>query len=300
MDEAARSCDVAPVLRSGLAWTALTWTALTWIASSPGRAHAHDAVVVVIGEAFADEARVAVTEALVADGVDVMPHDELTRQVAASRLASIREASAVRALAFELEARMAVQVSVALREEVDPPEASTIEVSILVGRRTFAITEVVGGEGLAAAARAAVASARAAQTHAMIVEGSDPARETRREASEEGASAPSTGGGGTRSGGDDIFDIAGPTALGAVGAGGIGLGAWGLLDATCDQRGPSGACLRGENPNVPVGVILIVTGTLAITAALIWFITGATAMEAAPVDVVIGPEGGEVRVRGQL
>jgi hypothetical protein len=88
--------------------------------------------------------------------------------------------------------------------------------------------------------------------------------------------------------------------LAAFGAAGVGLGVYGLLDGTCELRGALGTCLRGEDPNVPVGVTLTVAGILALGGAVVWFVTGAVVADQPRIDVVLGPDGGAVMARGRF
>nr|MDQ3037303.1 hypothetical protein [Myxococcota bacterium] len=226
-----------------------------------------------------------------------------------------------RAVAFELEARMIVGVAVwmgapaqdAAAPDTTAPESAapeSVALSLMIGARTFSATREVGEGGVAAAAQGAMHDVRAQQTRAMLVEGpaaeSEPTGEAPAEdaAATDGAAATATPATtATTTAPVDAtpaFDVIGPTMLGAFGAAGLGLGVYSVLDGTCEQRGAvTGVCLRGEDPNLGVGITLMVAGTLALAGAIVWLATGAAVIADQPrIDMVLGPEGGAVSVRG--
>jgi hypothetical protein len=277
---------------------------------------AEDVVVLTFGgDALAShqrQAREAAAEALRSDGASVVPEARIAERIAAARLRSLTDLREARLIAFELEARWALLVQIEAREEVDPPEPTAVEVALLAGARTFRASEPVGERGLASAVAAAVRAVRAAQTRAVVIEGGSPAP------SEGGAGAVTGAGGGAGAGvravagaasdagggagaGAASDAVVGPTMLAAIGAAGVGLGVYAVLDGTCELRGASGICLRGEDPNIPMGVVLTVAGILALGGAAIWFLTGAGAPPAQPrIDVVLGPGGGVVTAEGRF
>ncbi|UJR80178.1 Hypothetical protein I5071_22220 [Sandaracinus amylolyticus] len=277
-------------------------------AALPARASAADAIVLSIGgdapEATAREARDAVTSALSADGVAVVPEAEIALRVPPARLRAMTSLSDARALAFELEARVIVGVAVWMRAEGEASVADSVVVSALAGSRSYSATRSIGEAGLAAAATEATRDVRQQQTRAVLIEGagldgasSTPTSTSTSTSTDEDAVVGPVGGnvrGDTTPG----FDFIGPTMLAAFGAAGIGLGVYALLDGTCENRAPSGTCLRGEDPNVPVGVTLTVAGILALGGGIVWFVTGAFVADTARIDLVLGP--GNVGLRGQF
>lgn len=277
-------------------------------ALGPARAYAAEALVLSIGgdapDALAREARDAVAAALTADGVSVVPEAELALRIPPARLRGLTSLQDARVLAFELEARVIVGVAVWMRAESEPPAAESVAVSLLAGSRSFSATCGVGEGGVAAAAGEAMRDVRQQQTRSMLVEG--PGGGALEEEEEEGDESPGTGSGtgagGAAGRGDQTpgFDIVGPTMLGAFGAAGIGLGVYALLDGTCELRAPTGTCLRGDEPNVPLGVTFTVGGALALAGAVIWFVTGAVVVDTTPIEIVLGPEGGGVWARGEF
>jgi hypothetical protein len=286
------------------------------------RARAQDAVVLSVSGApdgLAREAREVVARTLAAEGLAVVPDAEVALRVAPARLAAVEGLEQGRAIAFELEARVVVLVAVWLREEVDPPAAASVVVSLAAGSRTFSATEVVGEGVLESAAEAAARDVIAQRTRALLIEGGTAADRagtaggTSRDAAAssgdpgaglhaEGGSGPVASGAATSpsSGPGDAYDVIGPTMLGAFGLTGVGLGVFALIDGTCERLGASGACLRGEDPNVPAGVTLTIAGALAAAGAVVWFVTGATAGNQERIDVVVLPEGGAISARGRF
>ena len=49
---------------------------------------------------------------------------------------------------------------------------------------------------------------------------------------------------------------------------------------------------------MPAGVTLTIAGGLAIAGGIVWLILGAPSAEQQRIDIVLGPEGGAVAVRG--
>lgn len=292
--------------------SALVLSSMT--ALGPARAHAADALVLSIGgdapDELAREAREAAIAALTADGVAVVPEAEVALRVPPARLRALASLQDARVLAFELEARVIVGVAVWMREGSEPPAPDSVVVSLLAGARSFSATRAISEAGLAAAAGEAMRDVRQQQTRAMVIEGAglgseEPAPEPDDDDEEDedaaagaggGTSAPSTPRGDQTPG----FDIVGPTMLGAFGAAGIGLGVYAVLDGTCELRGASGICLRGEDPNVPLGVTFTIAGALALAGAVVWFVTGATVVDTTPIDIVLGPDGGMISTRGSF
>ncbi|WP_236605239.1 hypothetical protein [Sandaracinus amylolyticus] len=293
---------------SGARRSVLAAVVIACAAALPARASAADAIVLSIGgdapEATAREARDAVTSALSADGVAVVPEAEIALRVPPARLRAMTSLSDARALAFELEARVIVGVAVWMRAEGEASVADSVVVSALAGSRSYSATRSIGEAGLAAAATEATRDVRQQQTRAVLIEGagldgasSTPTSTSTSTSTDEDAVVGPVGGnvrGDTTPG----FDFIGPTMLAAFGAAGIGLGVYALLDGTCENRAPSGTCLRGEDPNVPVGVTLTVAGILALGGGIVWFVTGAFVADTARIDLVLGP--GNVGLRGQF
>ncbi|AKF07234.1 hypothetical protein DB32_004383 [Sandaracinus amylolyticus] len=279
-------------------------------AALPARASAADAIVLSIGgdapDATAREARDAVIAALSGDGVVVVPEAEIALRVPPARLRAMTSLADARALAFELEARTIVGVAVWMRAEGDAQVADSVVVSALAGSRSYSATRSIGEPGLAAAATEATRDVRQQQTRAVLIEGAgiDGASRAEPETSTSPTATTDVDVAAGRAGGDvqgdttPGFDFIGPTMLAAFGAAGIGLGVYALLDGTCENRAPSGTCLRGEDPNVPVGVTLTVAGILALGGGVVWFVTGAFVTDTARIDVVLGP--GNVGLRGQF
>jgi hypothetical protein len=285
------------------------------------------------------EARSLAAEALRSDGVSVVAEERVAARMASIDREPLTDLSAARAIGFELEARWVVLVVVEARTAGESVEPGHVEVILLAGARTFRASEPVALGGLAAAIRSAVAAVLAAHTRAVVIEGSFEERGAHGEGGEQranrdGRSGSGAGGGGVRSGGGhsgvgvDEEDrgagagepeaerargertraptrgssdaILGPTLLAALGAGGIGLGVYALLDGSCEVRGSSGVCLRGEDPNVPLGIVMTVSGILALGGAVIWLLAGDSVAPQPRIDVVLGPEGGSLAVRGRF
>lgn len=270
-------------------------------------ARAADAVVLSIGgdapESVAERARAAAEAALASDGASVVPVGEVALRIAPSRLRAIASLSDARSVAFDLEARMVVGVAVWMSGEGESASPESVVVSLLVGSRTFSATQVLGETELEAGARLAMEEVRGQQARALMLEGPgfEAASEATPEAGSEGESAEVAATPQAPEADQTLgFDVIGPTMLGAFGAAGVGLGVYALMDSICTQRGPlTGVCLRGEDPNPSVGVTLTVAGVLALAGAVIWFVTGATISADQPrIDVVVGPEGGSLAVRG--
>lgn len=301
MDGAAIPCELRAVRPLSFAIAVLA----CFHPSLPARAA--DAVVLSIGgdapESVAERARAAAEAALVSDGASVVPAGEVALRIAPSRLREIGSLAEARSVAFDLEARMVVGVAVWMSGEGESAAPDSVVVSLLVGSRTFSATQALGGGEIEAGARLAMEDVRGQQARALMIEG--PGFEAAPEATPESGSdgeTPAASGSPPAPAADQTlgFDVIGPTMLGAFGAAGVGLGVYALMDSICTQRGPlTGVCLRGEDPNPSVGVTLTVAGALALAGAVIWFVTGATISADQPrIDVVMGPEGGSLAVRG--
>ena len=252
--------------------------------------------------------KAAAITALTTDGVAVVPEAELALRVPPARLRAMTSLEDARVLAFELEARVIVGVAVWMRADADPPAAESVAVSVLAGARSFSATRAVADGGVAAAAGEAMRDVRQQQTRAMLIEGAgmgsgepaapaEPEEDDQEEDDQETPAPPPPAPPGDRTPG---FDIVGPTMLGAFGAAGIGLGVYAVLDGTCELRGASGICLRGDDPNVPLGVTFTIAGALALAGAVVWFVTGSTVVDTTPIDIVLGPDGGTVSARGRF
>lgn len=85
-----------------------------------------------------------------------------------------------------------------------------------------------------------------------------------------------------------------PTILGVVGLALAAAGVYALMPQQCDLRGPSDVCLRGNDANVGLGVVLSVLGGASIAGAILWLVFGGTPPEMGRMDVVLGTDGGGI------
>lgn len=254
-------------------------------------AQAEDVLVISLG-GDADAALRApvlqqVQDLLVADGFVVAGPSELVHRVPPSRLAPTTPAEAV-TLAADLSIPRVVCVSVwAVEGRITE---LSLSLQALSGRRSArdstatAIVREPTDDARILAVRTMVTQVLASERAASML---DPARVstvTPEPAPEETPDALAPGEP------EPLFGIIGPGLLTAIGAAGLGLGIWGVLDATCDVRGASGLCLRGESNNVGVGAVLIITGAASLAGAIAWWVITPT-VPASPsrIDVAIGP-----------
>ncbi len=232
-----------------------------------------------------------VQDLLVADGFVVAGPNELVHRVPPSRLAPSTPAEAV-TLAADLSIPRVVCVSVwAVEGRITE---LSLSLQALSGRRSArdstasSVVREPTDEARMLAVRTMVTQVLASERAASML---DPARVstiTPEPAPEEtpqptpGVLAPGEP--------EPLFGIIGPGLLTAIGAAGLGLGIWGVLDATCDLRGASGLCLRGESNNVGVGAVLIITGAASLAGAIAWWvITPATPASPSRIDIALGP-----------
>jgi hypothetical protein len=241
------------------------------------------------------EACDAVRATLAAEGFGVLEDADTLAQISPARLDAVHRLDDLRPIATELGASAVATVAVWTNDGV--PDSVTV--SLAGGTRSFSASETLGGRTLSEAARDAVRGALTRQRNALLVAGGmveplidetgapealpDPLDAT---------PAPASG--------PTLFGIIGPSFVGALGASGIGLGVYASLDGSCTARSPlSGRCLIGEDPNVGLGVLLIVGGVVAIAGAVVWWVTGAGDPAPAPrIDVAILPGGAAVTTNG--
>lgn len=258
-------------------------------------AQAEDVLVISLG-GDADAALRApvlqqVQDLLVADGFVVAGPSELVHRVPPSRLAPSTPGEAV-TLAADLSIPRVVCVSVwAVQGHISE---LSLSLQALSGRRSArdstatAIVREPTDEARVLAVRTMVTQVLASERAASML---DPARVSTiaPEPAPEEALAPAPD---ALAPGDPepLFGIIGPGLLTAIGAAGLGLGIWGVLDATCDLRGAAGLCLRGESNNVGVGAVLIITGAASLAGAIAWWvITPATPASPSRIDIALGP-----------
>ncbi len=265
-------------------------------------ARAEDVLVVSLGGDADASLRTPVLQRvqdlLVADGFVVAGQAELVHRVPPSRLTLSAPSDAVM-LAADLSIPRVVCVSVWAVEGHITELALSLHA--LSGRRsarestaTAIVREPRTDEALLLAVRTMVTQVLASERAAAML---DPARVTAEapvdDAPPTTTPAPAAA---TQSATEPLFGIIGPGLLTAIGAAGLGLGVWGVLDATCDLRGASGVCLRGESNNVGVGAILIITGAASLAGAIAWWVLSPPAPESASrIDLVLGPTGAALR-----
>ncbi len=243
-------------------------------------------------EAAAREVREAVAAALVEDGLRVMPEGDLALRFPPSRLRGCDSAACAWALGRELGVSMVAAVATWQREG----RAASITVSLVVGeRRAHAASEDVGERTIAQAAALAVRGAQDARARALIVEGSAGAEPESAE-DERDSNAPVVEE--LRARERSLEEYVLPGVLGAVGLALAASAVYALMPEDCTLVGASGVCLRGDAPNIGLGVVFAITGGLSIAGAIIWLIVGGIPASMGRIDVVLGPEGGGLGWRG--
>jgi hypothetical protein len=263
-------------------------------------------------ESFARLARAAVAAALVDEGVRVLPEGDLALRVPPSRLRGCDSARCAWDLAREVGASSVAAVATWRGEggevssvTMSSVTVSSVTVSLVSGpERAHAATEDVRDGDVGAGAVRALRAAQAAQVRALLVEGAGPSvsaaeggggeaalRGSEGEADEQVEGAPRA---------RSLEEYVLPTILGVVGLALTAASVYALMPEQCALSGPSGVCLRGEGPNVGLGVVFAVTGGLSIAGAIAWLIVGGSAPSMGSIDVVLGPEGGQLGWRGRL
>lgn len=261
----------------------------------PEEAGYHVVVLSVGGdapEAVAREVREAVAAALVEDGLRVMPEGDLALRFPPSRLRGCDSAACAWALGRELGVSMVAAVATWQREG----RAASITVSLVVGeRRAHAASEDLGERTIAQAAALAVRGAQDVRARALIVEGSAGAEPESAE-DERDSNAPVVEE--LRARERSLEEYVLPGVLGAVGLALAASAVYALMPEDCALVGASGVCLRGDAPNIGLGVVFAITGGLSIAGAIIWLIVGGIPASMGRIDVVLGPEGGGLGWRG--
>jgi hypothetical protein len=250
------------------------------------------------------EARDGVTAALVAQGFSVLDEAEIAARIPPARLTGAASVDALRAVASELGAESVATVAVWTSDAV--ADSVIVSVAPAAGGRSFSATEHVREAGLLAAARAATLGALERRTRAAVLDGGSGSAASGTEAAVELTPEPAPeddpwAENARPSGGEPeaIFGIVGPGLLLALGAAGLGLGIYAVLDENCELRAAiSRDCLRGDAPNTALGVLLIIGGALSAAGAAVWWITGATTTNEPRVDGVVREDGGMLRARG--
>lgn len=244
------------------------------------------------GDASASAARAArqaVAEALRADGMTVMPDGDVDLAVSPARQRACRGTSCAYEIGRQLSASMTAAVAT-WRGETDATGSLTVSLITAPDRSHSATVDVVAGD-VAAAALAAVREAQTGRRRSLLIEGAphvdpEPAPSLLPDESVLNRDR-------------SLEEWILPSLLGVVGLGLIGLGAYALLDETCEVQGAT-VCLRGDRPNVGLGVVTTVLGGLSIAGAILWLVVGGQAQPGigGNIDVVLGPDGGAVSVRG--
>lgn len=238
-------------------------------------AHAEDVLVLAIGgdagEPDVLRALDAIRAHARAEGFEVSDRDALLHRVPPSRL-ELDGAEAGVALAAEL----GIERFVALSVWGAGPFELALSLHVVAGGREVRRQAVSGRasdvESLATEAEALFARALDADRMAFVA---DPTM--RSVAVEEEPTDTDAGDAPRAPGGDATWSVVAPVVLAAVGAAAVGFGVWASLDATCERRGAvTGVCLAGEDNNPGIGAVLLVTGALALTGAVVWWVTGAT------------------------
>ncbi len=272
---------------------------MTLLVAAPAAAQeppTYDVVVLSVGgdapAAVAREAREAVAAALAGDALRVYPEGELALRMPPSRLSGCDSVACAWALGREL--RVSMVAAVATWQGEDGP--ASVTVSLIVGAdRSYAASEDVGEGGIVRAATAASRGAQNARGRALLVEGSAAPRQEPVSTAERTEAAPIETPQPRERG---LEEYVLPALLGVTALALTGAGVYALLPQHCDLQGPSGVCLRGDDPNVGVGVVLTATGGLAIAGAILWMILGGMPPPMRRIDVVLGPNGGSVGWRG--
>jgi hypothetical protein len=242
------------------------------------------------GDASAEasaEACDAVRATLAAEGFGVIEDADVAAQIAPARLDAVHRLDDLRPIATELGANAVATVAVWTSDGL--PDSVTV--SLASGARSFSASETLAGRSLGEGARDAVRGALTRQRNALLVSGGDAGPSI---AVSDGLEpGPDVETGPPPPSGPTLFGIIGPGFIAALGASGVGLGVYASLDGYCRARGVSGRCLIGEDPNIGLGVLLIVGGVVAIAGAIVWWVTGAGDPAPAPrIDVAFLPEGG--------
>ena len=266
-------------------------------ASEPDPAEAgYHVVVLSVGgdapEGVAREAREAVAAALVAEGLRVLPEGDLALRFPPSRLRGCDSAACAWALGRELGVSMVAAVATWQREG----RAASITVSLVTGeRRAHAASEDVGERTVQETAARAVRGAQDARARALIVEGSAGAEPDEAE-DERDTNAPLVEEQRPRERSLEEYVL--PGVLGAVGLALAASAVYALMPEECSLVGASGVCLRGDAPNIGLGVVFAITGGLSIAGAIIWLVVGGMPSSMGRIDVVLGPDGGGLGWRG--
>lgn len=293
-----------PPMRRAVALLAL-WTP-SLAAAQPSEASL--VVVLSVGgdadEADARLAREAVTAALLAEGLDVMPEADVALRIPPVRIRECSDTRCAHAIGAELGASMVAAVATWTGER----GPSSLTVSLIESpSRSHTATVAVDEVGLASAARAALSAARAGQRRTPLVEAAPEPRSTEPAREDTGAEASET----TAPSGVDAADSplqrdrsleewVLPSLLGIVGLGLVATSVYALLEEQCDLHGPSGTCLRGDRPNIGLGVLFAVLGGLSVAGGILWLFMGGQPPPMGDIDVVLGPDGGELHVRGRF
>lgn len=279
----------------------------------PGALRAEDVLVVPVGgdASEAERGRLvdAVASLLRAEGFDVAVPADLVHRVPPSRLAS---SSASVEQASRLASELAIARLVCVSAWSGPSGLAEVALSFhALGEGRSIRSATAGGEFDSAqplddVLAPMIARLLASEREAALLDpgttmpapraqreqsatASVPIAETRASPSEPAgaADAPTA----PRRGPEPLFGILGPGLLAAIGAAGVGLGVWASLDPSCELRGATtGVCLRGEENNLGVGILLIATGALSLAGAVVWWITDAQPPPNEPrIDVVLGP-----------
>lgn len=261
----------------------------------PEEAGYHVVVLSVGGDApegVAREAREAVAAALVAEGLRVLPEGDLALRFPPSRLRGCDSAACAWALGRELGVSMVAAVATWQREG----RAASITVSLVTGeRRAHAASEDVGERTIQETAARAVRGAQDARARALIVEGSAGAEPDEAE-DERDSNAPLVEEQRPRERSLEEYVL--PGVLGAVGLALAASAVYALMPEECSVVGASGVCLRGDAPNIGLGVVFAITGGLSIAGAIIWLVVGGMPSSMGRIDVVLGPDGGGLGWRG--
>lgn len=264
----------------------------------PAGAAAQDVMVLSLGgdapDDVAAQARSAVAIALQQDGMSLLSEADLSMRVPPARLAECHATACAWAISAELGVSMVAGVTTWATEG----HAASVTVSLIVGaERAYTASANVTGDNLLAAARAAVTEAQNARGRALIIEGT-AAPDSDVETPDEAAIDESQQG----EPGTDALHAERPleqwilpSILGVVGLGLVGLSVYAMLDQDCQQRGASGVCLRGSDPNYGLGVTMAVVGALSLVGAVIWLIVGGTPASQGDIDVVMDARGVGVR-----
>lgn len=289
-----------PAVRSACISVAL----LALLASSAAaEAPGYHAVVLSVGgdapERDAREVRQAVAAALGRDGVRVLPEGELALRVPPSRLTGCDDARCARSLGRELSVAMVAAVATWQQEG----QTASITVSLLLGEaEAYAASEEVEGRTIAEAAAAAVRGAQNARGRASTLAAeaaeSEPAAETEVEVEVEEASNESPASETSEPPERSLEEWVLPGVLGVVGLALVAGAVYALMPEECTLEGASGVCLRGNGPNMGLGVLFGITGGLSIAGALVWLIVGGLPADMGNIDVVLGPDGGGLGWRG--